>query len=99
MKVLGKPLIEKFCRKHADATGALRAWVAEAENWQTPQDIKNRYSSASFLPDGVVIFNIKGNNYRLEVRVVFAAGIVRILEVNTHADYDKKNKKRNSRNK
>ncbi len=99
MKVLGKPIIEKFGRKHANARGALTAWVEDVElaTWKTPHDIKRRYSSASFLSDNVVIFNIRGNQFRLEIRVTHVAGIVRILEVNTHADYDEKNKTRKSR--
>ncbi len=101
MKVLGKPIIDAFSRKHADASGALRAWVQEVEfettTWKDSHDIKARYSSASFLSDNVVIFNIKGNKYRLEVRVKYVLGVVRVLDVNTHAEYDKKNKKRNPR--
>lgn len=98
MKVIGKPIIEAFSRKHADASGALRAWVEEVESektsWKNSHDIKARYSSASFLAGNVVIFNIKGNSYRLEVRVRYVEGVVRILDVNTHTEYDKKNKRR-----
>lgn len=98
MKVIGKPIIKDFSRKHADASGALRAWVEEVESeevsWKSSHDIKARYSSASFLAGNVVIFNIKGNSYRLEVRVRYVDCVVRILAVNTHAEYDKKNKRR-----
>ena len=101
MKVLGKPTIDKFGAKHANARGALRAWVDEVECsiWKTPQDIKARYSSASFLAGNVVIFNIRGNQFRLEVRVAYAPGIVRVLNVSTHAEYDKRNKRRKPQSK
>jgi mRNA interferase HigB len=101
MKVLGKPIIDKFWVKHANARGALRAWVDDVECsiWKTPQDVKARYSSASFLAGNVVIFNIRGNKFRLEVRVAYAPGVVRVLDVSTHAEYDKRNKKRKPQSK
>jgi len=91
MKVLGKDKIEKFYKKHANSKSALQAWVSEAEasNWQTPQDIKDRYSSADFRPDNHVIFNIKGNHYRLVVKMRYQNGIALVTWVGTHAEYDK----------
>lgn len=94
MKVLGRNLLTEFSAKHANAKAALDAWFneAQAENsqWKTPQDIKNRHRSADFLSDNRVIFNIKGNHYRLVVKVRYQQGIVRIEWVGTHAEYDKK---------
>jgi len=91
MKILGRDRLEKFWRRHAAAKGALQAWFDEAEQatWTTAQDIKDRYSSASFLKDNRVIFNIKGNHYRLVVKVRYRNGIVLIEWVGTHAEYDK----------
>lgn len=67
------------------------SWIAEvrAANWETPQDIKNRFVTASFLADNRVIFNIKGNSYRLVVQVRYVNGIVKIENVMTHPEYDK----------
>jgi mRNA interferase HigB len=78
-------------RKHADAKGPLAAWFADAEQaqWRNPADIKQRYASASFLTGNVVIFNIKGNRYRLAVRVNYTAGLVLVKWFGTHAEYDK----------
>lgn len=92
MKVLGRDKLVDFSHKHADAKKALDVWFNEAQaaNWQTSQDIKNRYSSASFLESNRVIFNIKGNNYRLVVKVRYENGVVLIEWVGTHAEYDKK---------
>ena len=91
MKVLGRDKIEKFSKKHSNAKGALNAWFNEAENsdWKTSQDIKNRYGSADFLANNKVIFNIKGNHYRLVVKVRYQNGIVIIDWVGTHSEYDK----------
>lgn len=91
MKVLGRDKLVNFYTKHANAKSALEAWFSEAETacWQTPQDIKNRYNSADFLADNRVIFNIKGNHYRLLVKVRYQNGLVVIEWVGTHAQYDK----------
>ncbi len=92
MRVLGKDKLDKFSKKHANSKSALDAWVDEAENanWQTPQDIKNRYRSADFLDKNQIIFNIKGNHYRLVVKVRYQNGIAVVEWVGTHAEYDKK---------
>ncbi|HCO7922909.1 TPA: type II toxin-antitoxin system HigB family toxin [Escherichia coli] len=91
MKVLNVEKLHSFSRKHNQAKGALDSWYDEVirENWKTTQDIRNRFNSADFLPDNRVIFNIKGNNYRLVVQVIYQAGIVIVEKVGTHAEYDK----------
>ena len=92
MRILSLPLLEDFKRHHADVRGQLDAWrdEVERETWQTPQDIKQRFKSADFLDDNRVIFNIKGNSYRLVVQVRYRGGIVVIEWVGTHAAYCKK---------
>ncbi|MDC9598906.1 type II toxin-antitoxin system HigB family toxin [Xenorhabdus anantnagensis] len=91
MKIMGKKEIVSFCEKHNQAKGALNAWVTEVESasWGCSQDIKNRFSTASFLPDNRVVFNIKGNDYRLVVQVRYVNGIVKVERIGTHAEYDK----------
>jgi mRNA interferase HigB len=91
MKVLGADKLIKFYKKHTNSKSAIEAWYRDAKesNWKSPQDIKNRYPSASFLPDNKVIFNIKGNNYRLVVNARYQNGILMILWIGTHAEYDK----------
>jgi mRNA interferase HigB len=91
MKVLGRDKLAEFSRNHANVKRALDAWFSEAEEaiWSTPQDIKNRYSSADILADNRVIFNIKGNHYRLVVKVKYQNGIAVVEWVGTHAQYDK----------
>ena len=96
MKVLDRGLLERFCRKHTDVRGWIENWLADVEStaWTTPQDIRRRYASASFLPEGVVIFNVKGNAYRLEVTVAYRTGVVVIDWIGTHREYDERNKRR-----
>jgi mRNA interferase HigB len=92
MKILGREKIYDCIRKHASSRKPLEAWVDEAERaaWQTPQDIKNRYRSVDFLADNRTIFNIKGNDYRLVVKIRYQNGVVMVEWVGTHAEYDKK---------
>jgi mRNA interferase HigB len=91
MKVLGRDKLLEFSQKHANVKTALDVWFDEAtkSEWKTPQDIKNRYSSADFLAGNRVIFNIKGNHYRLIVKVKYKNGIAVVEWVGTHAQYDK----------
>ena len=91
MTLAGRHIIEEFAGRHADAKSALQSWAKEVETaqWHTPQDVKNRHRSADFRPDNRIIFNIKGNKYRLVVAVVYQAGVVRVVWVGTHAEYDK----------
>jgi mRNA interferase HigB len=92
MQILGLPILEAFKKDHAACRGQLDAWQTEVahENWQTPNDIKQRYRSADFLADNRVIFNIKGNAYRLVVKIRYQNGLVVVEWVGTHAEYSKK---------
>ena len=91
MTLVGRHLLEAFSARHADAKSALQSWAKDVETveWNTPQDVKRRYRSADFRPGNRIIFNIKGNTYRLVVAVVYQAGVVRVVWVGTHAEYDK----------
>ncbi|WP_323813523.1 type II toxin-antitoxin system HigB family toxin [Cellvibrio sp. NN19] len=91
MKVLGRDKLIRFSQKHANAKKVLDVWFDEAlkAQWKTPQDIKERYSSADFLADNRVIFNIKGNHYRLVIKVRYQHGIALIEWIGTHAEYGK----------
>lgn len=96
MKIVGRSVLEEFCLQHADARQWIEHWLADAEvsAWATPQDIKSRYVSASFLAGNQVIFNVRGNQYRLEVTVAYKTAVVVIKWAGTHAEYDARNRKR-----
>ncbi|NKE72980.1 type II toxin-antitoxin system HigB family toxin [Candidatus Manganitrophus noduliformans] len=91
MKVIGRTKLEDFKKGYPDACSQIDSWVAEAQEaeWKTPRDIKQRYASASFLKENHVIFNIKGNKYRLNVKVDYENKIVLIKNVGTHNEYMK----------
>ena len=93
MNVISKRTLVKFYEEHIQAKTPLEVWhsdVRKAE-WKTPDDIKNVYASASFLKDNRVVFNIKGNDYRLIVHIDYLRKIVRVKFIGTHSQYDKIN--------
>ena len=91
MKLVDIGVITKFASEHADVRTALEVWIAEAREatWESPADIKIHYVSASFLSNNRVVFNIKGNRYRLLVQISYKLEIVYILRIGTHAEYDR----------
>ena len=91
MKVVGLEILDEFANQHGDIRGQIAAWIAEckASSWQTPADIRARFATASFLPDNGVIFNIKGNKYRLETKVSYKNQVVLVKRIGTHAEYSK----------
>ena len=93
MHVISRKTLREFWQEHPDVEGALKTWHAEAvrANWGTPDDIKQRYPSADILPNNRVVFNIKGNHYRLIVKINYRKKIVYIRFVGKHAEYDKIN--------
>lgn len=91
MRVISRKTLKDFWGKHADAEQALKAWFHEAKvaRWESFSDIRARYGNADNLPGNRVIFNIKGNTYRLIVRVHYRTGIVFVRFIGTHAEYDR----------
>jgi mRNA interferase HigB len=91
MRIIARSTLREFYEANADAKSALEAWFHEVRDarWAGPLDIKQRFPSADILPHNRVVFNIKGNNYRLIVKIHYNTGIVYIRYVGTHAEYDK----------
>jgi mRNA interferase HigB len=94
MRVVGERLLLECIGKHAETKFQIQTWLSEVKgaDWNTPQDIKSRYPAASFLRNRVVIFNMKGNKYRLETKVSFKNGEVRVVWIGPHKEYKKRNK-------
>lgn len=91
MRVLGRDKLDKFKRKHAAVRGPLNAWEAEVRSarWQHWADVKAAYPTASWLGNGRIVFDVKGNDFRVVVQVHFRLGQVVIERVGTHAEYSK----------
>ncbi len=92
MRLVGKKKLDDFARSHADVRDPLDVWMVEVEEaqWKGSADIKARFPSASFLADNRVIFNIKGNKYRLETKVNYEMEVVLASWIGTHAEYSKR---------
>lgn len=90
MRVVGRKRLYDFCRRHPDVRAAADAWLAEVEDaeWETPHDLKARYPRASLLGRNRVIFDLRGNRYRLDVKVDYRQRLVLIIRAGTHAEYD-----------
>lgn len=91
MKILALGTLRRFWTRHPDAEQPLKAWHDEARHarWKTPQDIRKQYASASFVGRNRVVFNIKGNHYRLVVAVAYRFQACYIKFIGTHAEYDR----------
>jgi mRNA interferase HigB len=90
MRVIAIKHLKEFWEKYPDAEQPLKAWLDEAKNanWATSHNIKANYSSASILKNRRVVFNIKGNDYRLIVAVAYRFGAIYIKFIGTHRQYD-----------
>ena len=71
VRIISKKRLREFWKRHPTAEAALRAWFREVEqaDWDMPARVKERYRSASIVGDNRVVFNIKGNDYRLVVKI------------------------------
>lgn len=90
MKIVAIKTLRAFWEAHPGAEQPLKAWIDEVKKaqWTQPADIKAHYRSASILRNRRVVFNIKGNDYRLIVALAYQVGIVYVKFVGTHAQYD-----------
>src|SRR2546425_11801616 len=89
VRVIAKRPLRAFWERFPDAEGPLLAWFREVEkeHWGSPADVKRKYRHASIVGDRVV-FNIKGNNYRLVVRINYELEVVFVRFVGPHEEYD-----------
>ena len=93
MRVIAKRTLRDFWIKHADSEQQLTSWYRETEKaeWNSINELKTKYPNASILKDNRIVLNIKGNNYRLIVKLNFEFQICWIRFIGTHAEYDKIN--------
>ncbi len=91
MRIISKKILREFWENRTEAEQPLKAWHAKTKlaEWKTSSDIKADYRNASFVANNRVIFNIKGNTYRLVVAVNYDFGIICIRFVGSHKEYDK----------
>jgi mRNA interferase HigB len=90
MRVISRKKLRQFWENHPEARQSLQAWYADIKhaNWKKPSDIKSVYQTASFISNNRVVFNIKGNKYRIVVVIEYLFGIVFIRYIGTHQEYN-----------
>ncbi|MDI1354296.1 MAG: type II toxin-antitoxin system HigB family toxin [bacterium] len=95
MRIIAKKALRDFWIKHNDCESQLKLWYHEVHlaKWKAPNQIKREFPTASFLQDNRVVFNIKGNDYRLVVKINYDYSLVWIRFIGTHKQYDKINAK------
>ena len=90
-RIFAKSTLREYWEKYPDTEQYLKTWydTAIGSNWKTPSDIKRTYANASILKDSRVVFNIKGNSYRLVVKFNYEKQWGFIRFIGTHKQYDK----------
>lgn len=90
-RIFAKSTLRQFWEKYPDSELYLKTWydTAMSSDWKTPIDVKKSYANASILKDSRIVFNIKGNTYRLITKINFEKQWIFIRFIGTHAEYDK----------
>jgi len=91
MIVINQTRIEEFALLHPDAVKALNNWleILKEARWTKHTDLKQAFPTADYVGNSRYVFNIRGNNYRIVVIVVFADELVSIRFIGTHQQYDR----------
>jgi mRNA interferase HigB len=91
MRIISRKKLKEFWEGHPDVRQPLQAWYDDVKRaeWEGPADIKTIFRNASFVGHNRVVFNLKGNSYRLVVAVRYEYGIVFIRFVGAHQEYDR----------
>ena len=92
-RIIAKKTLREFWLKHSDSEQYLKTWyeTTKNSNWTSPNEVKQTYINASILKDNRVVFNIKGNSYRLIVKFNYKRQWAFIRFLGTHAEYDRIN--------
>jgi mRNA interferase HigB len=90
MHIVAVKFLRAFWERNPDSEQSLKSWVGEAKkaSWSQPAEIKEQYRGASILKNKRVVFNIKGNDYRLVVSVAYHYHALYVKFIGTHKEYD-----------
>jgi mRNA interferase HigB len=90
VRIIAKSTLRAFWKDYPDAEEPLLAWYREVEkeDWNEPSQMKEKYRNASVVKGNRVVFNIKGNDYRLVVKINYPYRVVYVRFVGTHVQYD-----------
>jgi mRNA interferase HigB len=92
MEVIGEDSLKAYSKKYQNSRSSLSRWLklTKSASWKTLQDVKETFPATDYIRQNQYCFDIGGNNYRLLTAISFQLSTVTILEVMTHAEYDKK---------
>jgi mRNA interferase HigB len=95
MRIIKRSTLIEFWEKYPDSEQPLKSWFDEVldDHWKSPNELKMKYKNASVITNKRLVFNIKGNDYRLITDIEYRIGIVFIVWIGTHSQYDKINVK------
>ncbi len=95
MRIISRNTLKSYWKKYPEVEQSLKAWHDEIlhSEWRSPNELKNHFHNASVITNKRLVFNIKGNKHRLVADIEFRIGIVFIVWIGTHRDYDKINVK------
>ncbi|MCF6342517.1 MAG: type II toxin-antitoxin system HigB family toxin [Bacteroidales bacterium] len=90
-RIFAKRTLRTYCEKYSDSEQYLKTWydTVMSSEWKTPNDVRMTYANASILKNSRIVFNIKGNSYRLVAKFNFEKQWVFIRFIGTHLEYDK----------
>lgn len=94
MRIIARSTLREYAEEHAETESALNAWyhIVKRAFYRDPHDVQKDFPDASFLGEGITVFNIR--SCRLEVHIRYDLEIVFIRSIDTHASYDRRNKVR-----
>ena len=90
-RIFAKSTLREYWKKNPDTEQYLKTWfdTAMSSDWKTPNNVKQTYANASILKNRRIVFNIKGNSYRLIVKFNFEKQWAFIRFIGTHTEYEK----------
>lgn len=91
MIIIQRYKLHVFAKKHPEVVNPLNNWIERIENaeWANHNELKADFPGADYVTNSRYVFNLKGNNYRIIVVLMFFAGELNIRFAGTHAEYNK----------
>jgi mRNA interferase HigB len=92
-RIYARSTLREYWEKYPETEQYLKTWydTAMASDWKTPNDVRQTYGTASILKESRIVFNIKGNSYRLVTKINFEKQWIFIRFIGTHKEYEKIN--------
>ena len=91
MRIISEKTLSEYWKAHAETRGPLEAWLefVRRTKWKKPTDAQKAYGDDVVISSRRLVFNIKGNHYRLVADVHYSSGILFIRFIGTHAEYNR----------